>query len=293
MSPFLSRRALVIGTAAALAARPSWSADDGAPARLRDLEFSVGGRLGVAALDMESDRRIDYRSAHLFPMCSTYKILLVGAVLSKVDHGKDALDRSLNLTRADMKEDGQSARPALAQGGITLMEACSSALIDSDRNAANLLLATIGGPGALTLFARDLGDKTTHLDRTEPFIDEAMTGDARDTTSPAAMLNDLGQLLLGGALSPASRELLTRWMVESRTGRAKLRAGLPADWTVADRSGMGAEGTTNDIAVAWPPGRKPLLVSAYLTASAASLADRNGVLAEVGRLVAAELISRS
>ena len=293
MSPLLSRRAVMIGAVAALASRPSWSADGGIQARFRELESDVGGRLGVAALDMENDRRIDYRSASLFPMCSTYKVLLVGAVLSKVDHGKETLERPMTLTQADMLDYAPDAKQVLAKGRITIAEACISAILDSDKTAANLLLSSIGGPGALTLFARELGDKTTHLDRNEPFLDEAAPGDARDTTSPAAMLNNLGQLLLTDALSQRSRDLLIKWMVDCRTGQAKLRAGLPADWKIGDKTGIGAHGTNNDIAIAWPTGRKPLLISAFLTATEAPLASRNKVLAEVGRLIAAEMISGS
>jgi beta-lactamase class A len=293
MTLILSRRSLMIGASLAAVCRPIWAAGTGVPDRLRELEASVGGRLGVAALDMESDRRIDYRSANLFPVCSTYKLLLVGAVLGRVDRGREQLDRAIKFGQADMQDYAPNAKIFLPKGEMTVAEACAGTMIDSDNTMANLLLSSIGGAGALTLFARELGDKTTHLDRAEPFVNEATPGDARDTTSPAAMLNDLGVLLLQNALSQQSRDLLADWMVKSHTGQAKLRAGLPADWKVGDKSGMGEHGSTNNIAIAWPPGRKPLLISAYLTESDASLAERNKALSEVAKLVAAELVSGS
>src|SRR5579859_3133886 len=188
MPPILSRRRLMIGASLVpLAGRVVFAAEGGIQDRLREVESGVGGRLGIAALDMESDRRIDYRSASLFPMCSTFKLLLAGAVLSKVDHGKEQLDRAIPLTKADILEYAPSAKTLLPKGQMTVSEAVTGALVDSDNTAANLLLSSIGGPGALTLFARTLGDRTTHLDRIEPFLNEAAPGDARDTTSPSAM----------------------------------------------------------------------------------------------------------
>jgi beta-lactamase class A len=294
MPPILSRRSLLIGVSLALASRPLLAgAEEGLQDRLRDLEATLGGRLGIAALDMETDRRVDYRSSNLFPLCSTVKLLLVGAVLARIDRGQEALDRAIPLTQADLLDYAPEARILLPKGKITVAEACAGAIIDSDNSCANLLLASIGGPGALTLFARSLGDLTTHLDRIEPFLNEATPGDARDTTSPAAMLNDLGVLLLQDALGKNSRDRLTDWLVKSHTGADKLRAGLPSDWTVGDKSGAGEHGTSGDVAIAWPPGRKPLLVSVYLTESTAAPAERDKALADIARLVANELVSGS
>ena len=292
MVPMVSRRGLLIGASMALVA-PRVRAAGSVQESLRELEANVGGRLGVAALDMASDRRVDYRSGNLFPLCSTYKLLLAGAVLARIDHGKEQLDRAIPLTEADMLDYAPQAKQVLSKGKITVLEALAGAIVDSDNTAANLLLNSIGGPGALTLYTRELGDKTTHLDRIEPFLNEAMAGDARDTTSPAAMLNDLGVLLLQNALTPFSRDLLTDLLVKSHTGAAKLRAGLPIPWKVGDKSGMGEHGSSCDVAIAWPPGRQPLLIAAYLTDCSAPLADRNKVLSETARLVAAELVSGS
>jgi len=290
---FPSRRSLLIGASLALASSRLPAAEGTIQDRLRELEGTIGGRLGVAALDMESDRRIDYRSASLFPMCSTFKLLLAGAVLSKVDHDKEQLDREIPLTKADILDYAPQAKLLLPKGHMTVSEALAAAMIDSDNTAANLLLASIGGPGALTLFARTLGDKSTHLDRIEPFLNEAMPGDARDTTTPAAMLNDLGMLLLEDALSQKSRDLLSGWMVACRTGANKLRAGMPAEWKIGDKTGQGERGAISDVAIAWPPGRKPLLIAAYLADSPSLLADRNKAMEDIARLVVTELVSGS
>ena len=170
--------------------------------------------------------------------------------------------------------------------GMTVLRLCEAAVTLGDNTAGNLLLASFGGPAALTAYARSLGDTTTRLDRTEPELGEATPGDPRDTTTPAAMLEDLRKIVLGNALSEPSREQLTAWLVGNRTGDNRLRAGLPETWLVADRTGTGQNGATNDVAVVWPSNRGPIVICSFFAESSASLEDRNGVLEAIGRLVA-------
>lgn len=170
------------------------------------------------------------------------------------------------------------------EGGMTLGEICKAALTLSDNTAANLMLESIGGPARLTQFARALGDDVTRLDRIEPELNEAKPGDPRDTTTPAAMLDDLRKIVLGDALSAQSRHQMTDWMVANKTGDRRLRAGIPRDWHVGDKTGSGGNAQTNDIAVIWPPGRGPIIVTVYFADSPASDDARDSVLAHVGRL---------
>lgn len=256
-----------------------------AAARLGALEARAHGRLGVAAIDTGSGRRVDYRSAEPFPMCSTFKVLLSAAVLRRVDRGEERLDRRITFTQADLLEYAPVVRGRLEEGALPVGTLCAAAIEVSDNVAANLLLNAIGGPAALTAFARSLGDEKTRLDRTEPALNSAIPDDPRDTTTPAVILDDLQCLLLGGQLSPRSARQLEAWMAASVTGAGRLRAGVPADWPVAHKTGTGEHGTTNDVALVRPPGRPPILVSAYLTGSDLAAADRDAVLAEVARIV--------
>jgi beta-lactamase class A len=157
----------------------------------------------------------------------------------------------------------------------------------SDNTAGNLLLASFGGPAGLTRYARSLGDEATRLDRIELELNEATPGDPRDTTTPAAMTENLRRLVLGDALSAASRGKLTHWLVGNTTGGSRLRAGFPRGWRVGDKTGSGNHGVTNDVAIAWPPDGQPLIVSAYYAESPADASARNAVLAEVARIVTA------
>ena len=168
---------------------------------------------------------------------------------------------------------------------MTLAELCEAAMTRSDNTAGNLILRSLGGPAFATAFARSLGDKMTRLDRWETDLNEATPGDPRDTTTPSAMAPLLRKLLLEKQLSRKSREQLIAWLVANTTGDARLRAGLPSDRRIADKTGTGERGTANDIAAIWPPQRKPFVVSVFVTDTKASLAVRNAKIASIGREV--------
>ena len=276
-----TRRGAIAGAAAVLVAEPAF----GAPDHFSLLEQHLGGRLGVAALDTAGGARLGHRAGEPFPMCSTFKLLAVGAVLSRIDQGRERLDRFVAYGEADLLDYAPVTGAQVKAGGLSLDALCQAAIELSDNTAANLILREIGGPAAVTAFARSLGDSVTRLDRNEPSLNAAIPGDPRDTTTPIAMLADLRALSLGGVLTPGSRERLNGWLRGCQTGKARLRAGFPAGWRVGDKTGTGVNGTANDIAVAWAPGG-PILIACYLTgAVSASDAARDAVHAEVARIV--------
>ncbi len=255
---------------------------------VRAAEAEGGGRLGVAVLDTETGKRFAWRGEERFPLASTFKFVLAGAVLAQVDRGLERLDRRIPISASDLVEHAPVTGKHLETEGLTVSELCEATMVWSDNPAANLLLPLVGGPAGLTGFARGLGDDRFRLDRAETALNEATPGDPRDTTAPVAMLGDLDRLLLGTALSPASRARLAGWLVGCRTGDRKIRAGLPAGWRCGDKTG-GGHGTNNDIAIIWPPGRRPVLVAGYLTETTAPLDARNDAFAAMGRAVAEAL----
>jgi beta-lactamase class A len=196
--------------------------------RLRELEKKARGRLGVAVLDTGSNKTLGHKDDERFPMCSTFKFVLAGAILARVDKGQEHLDRRIAFTKADLLEYAPVATARLGEGSLSVVELCDASVTISDNTAANLLLASVGGPEGLTTFIRSLGDKVTRLDRNEPTLNEATPGDPRDTTTPTAMVGTLKELVLGNALSAKSREMLTNWLLGDTRGRARLRAGVGA-----------------------------------------------------------------
>ena len=177
--------------------------------------------------------------------------------------------------------------PTRQPAGMTMEELCAAAITQSDNTAANLMLASFGGPVALTNWLRTLGDKATRLDRIEPDLNEAAPGDPRDGTTPRAMAYTLQRILLGNVLSKASESLLIGWLTANTTGDARLRAGMPAGWRVGDKTGTGSNGATSDVAIVWRPERPPVIIAAYLVDTKAPIEERNRALADVGRAAAA------
>lgn len=285
----MNRRNLLKGSvlaATALATRPISSlaaATENATSRLTTLERKHGGRLGVAVLDTGSGHRISHRGDERFLICSTFKLLLAAAVLGRVDRGEEQLDRRIVFDKDAVLDwapvTGLNAGPP----GMTVQDLCEAAVLMSDNTAANLLLKIIGGPAGLTAYARSLGDEKTRLDHLES-LNNKQKGE-QDTTTPWSMLDDMQKVLLGDALSGASRERLSSWLMLNQTGAQTLRAGLPSDWRVGDKTGA-ATHANNDIAVVWPPRREPLLVAAYYMAEKIDAAERKSVLANVGRIIA-------
>ena len=283
---------LWLGVVIFAALTPGWAAQNEAPRskieRLSGIEQRVGGRLGVATLDTATGRHFEYRATERFPICSTFKFLAAAAVLGQCDQKKQRLDRLVSYGQADLLEYAPVTRQHLAEGGMPLGELCAAAIAYSDNTAGNLLLQTIGGPGELTRYLRSLGDETTRLDRNEPSLNTAIKGDVRDTTTPASMLHDMERLLIRDALSTGAKQQLETWLLANTTGAKRLRAGLPNNWRIGDKTGTGENGATNDIAIVWPPDRAPILVTAFLVESTVSSADREAAIADVARLIAAE-----
>ena len=247
-----------------------------------------GGRLGVAALDTATGRRIGFDADSRYAMASTFKVPLVAAVLAAVDRGALSLDAPIRFGPDDLQAYAPVVRANLTGGSLTLRQLCAAAVEVSDNSAANLLLARIGGPAGLTDFMRRTGDPVTRLDRIEPDLNENVAG-PRDTTTPSAMVGLMRALLVGDVLAPASRALLIGWMETASTGRERLRAGFPNGWRAGDKTGTGARGSVNDIAIAWPPGRAPILIASYQDGGTAAATVRNLAHAQVARLVAARL----
>lgn len=248
----------------------------------RRLEQAVAGRLGVAVLDTGTGNTWGYRQDERFALCSTFKWLAASLVLSRVDAGQEQLQRLVRFDAGQLVANSPTTRQKVAQG-MTVGELCEAAVTLSDNTAGNLLVAASGGPPAVTAHARSLGDAQTRLDRIEPGLNEGTPGDPRDTTTPGAMVQALRSAALGNALSPASRQQLVTWLRATQTGVHRFRAGLPAGWTLGSKTGTGERGTTNEVALVWPPGRPPLVVAAYLTQTRASMERREQTLAAVAR----------
>jgi beta-lactamase class A len=261
-------------------------APDSITRSLNELERRIGGRVGVELLDTTTGAHVSHRCNERFAMCSTFKWVLVAVVLQLVDSKKLTLSQRIEYSHKDLLEYSPVTRQHVENGTMTLEELAEAALTVSDNTAANLLLDRIGGTTGFNRFLREHGDRVTRLDRNEPTLNMNDSGDPRDTTTPAAMVETMRTLLTTAVLTDSSRKRLLDWMVASQTGVKRLRAGLPKTWRVGDKTGSGMHGAVNDVAIAWPPNRSPVLMAVYLSESTASQDTLASAHAEIGRLVA-------
>lgn len=299
-----SRRTLLAwGAGAALTASLSAGGSGSASAatstavaqRLAELERAHSARLGVHAHDTATGRTVGYRARERFPLCSVFKTLAVAAVLRDLDRDGEFLAKRIRYTGQEVTGAGHTpitGKPENLAGGMTVAELSDAAIRFSDNAAANLLLRELGGPTAVTRFARSIGDATTRLDRWEPDLNTAEPWRITDTTTPHAIGRTYERLTLGTALAPADRRRLTDWLLGNTTGGERLRAGLPPAWAVADKTGGGAYGTNNDVAVAWPPGRPPLVIAVLTTRSHRDAPADNLLIARTAEVVSAALAGR-
>jgi len=251
------------------------------------IEKSIEGRLGVTLFHARTNEQLAYRAEERFPLCSTFKLLAAAAILGRVDAGKEKLSRRVIFGGEDLVEYSPVTGKRADGEGMTMAELCEAAMTLSDNTAGNLILASLGGPGAITEFARSLGDPVTRLDRIETALNEATPGDPRDTTTPAVMVSNVRKLVLGSALKTDSRKQLVNWLLANKTGDTRLRAELPPGWRVGDKTGTGEHGSTNDVGVIWTAQNAPIVVAAYLTETSAAIEKRNAALAAVGKAIAA------
>lgn len=256
-------------------------------AEIAGIQERVGGRVGACVLDTQSQLELAFNARERFAMCSTFKLLLAAAMLRRVDAGTLALDHKLPLRPQDMISHAPVTSAHLHEGSMSVRDLCAATVTVSDNPAANILLAAIDGPAGLTQFMRSIGDRVTRLDRTELELNTNLPGDPRDTTTPQAIANSMEKLLLGDVLSTQSRLQLIAWLRQSTTGMRRLRAGLPVDWKVGDKTGTGANGATNDVMIAWPPGRSAVVAAVYLSESTQPVSALEQVHAAIGRLLAA------
>ncbi len=249
-----------------------------------EVEAELGGRVGVLLQQSGETPAAGYRADERFPMTSTFKALACGAALSRSDAGEQDLGAIIKYGPGDLVTYSPVTEKHVGVG-MTLGDLCHATITLSDNTAGNLVLDSVGGPSGFTAFMREIGDEVTRLDRWEPDLNEALPGDARDTTTPRAVVTTLDRLLLGDVLSQASRTQLEEWMIADQVADKLIRASLPEGWIIGDKTGAGERGSRSIISIIRPPQGKPWLAGIYLTGSGADMDERNKAVATVGAAI--------
>jgi len=260
-------------------------ANDRIVAAAERIEKQLDARVGLAIYAPADGSWWLYNADQRFPMASTFKVLACAALLAS-----DVADSPTMLVQ-ELQDYSPATKDMVGQL-VSPYQLCDATMRTSDNTAANLVLDAIGGPPAVTQFVRGLGDETTRLDRMEPDLNEGTPGDPRDTTTPQAIARTLHVLILGDALPAPKRSVLTGWMRSNEGGGPLLRAGVPQDWIVADRTGAGSNGTRGVVAVLWPAEAPPIVAAIFITQTTASMELRNAAIAALGRAITDAVAAR-
>jgi beta-lactamase class A len=259
--------------------------------RFAGVEQQHQARLGVFTIDTGSGKSVGYRRDERFPMLSTFKTLACAALLREHPLDTGYFDQIIHFTAADVAAaEGSAVTGTRIESGMSVSELCDAAITKSDNAAGNELLKLLGGPQGLTRFVRSIGDQVTRLDRWEPVLNNAIPGDEQDTTTPAAIAADYRAITVGDALAVPERQQLTAWLLASSTGGSRIRAGLPTDWKTGDKTGTGAYGSANDVAITWPTGSPAPIVIAVLTTHSTSGAQADNPLVAEAATIGVEML---
>ncbi len=266
-----------------LSSRAFAQTTDNAAGQFAELEAKFGARLGLFALDTASGTHVIYRENERFPLLSTFKVMAAAAILKRSEREPNLLGQRIGYSKSNLVTYSPITEKHLADG-MTVAQLCAAAIQYSDNTAGNLLLRLLGGPKALTRFARSTSNNSFRLDRWETALNTAIPNDPRDTATPEAMARSLRNFTVGNALSPTSRAQLIEWLVGNTTGDKRIRAAVLSDWRIGDKTGSGDYGTANDIAVIFPPNRAPIILAIYTTHNYADAKRNDELIVEAARI---------
>ncbi|WP_396653001.1 class A beta-lactamase [Metabacillus arenae] len=250
--------------------------------KFAQLESEFDARLGVYAIDTGTNQTVAYRPDERFGYTSTFKALAAGAVLQQ--NSIEELSKIITYKEDDLVTYSPITEKHV-DTGMTLREICEAAIRYSDNTAGNLLLKELGGPSGFEQAMRQIGDDVIKADRFEPYLNEAVPGDSRDTITPKALAASLGVFAVNDLLPTDKREIFTEWLGGNATGDTLIRAGMPEDWKVGDKSGAGGYGTRNDIAVVWPPNREPIVIAILSSRDKEDATYNDELIAQAAKVV--------
>jgi beta-lactamase class A len=256
---------------------------------VEELSAKVQGRIGVAAMLIETGETIGYRADERFPMQSVYKFPIGMATLYLVDQGVLRLDKPITVSKADVAPPHlySPLREKNPDGTIVpLRTLVTYAVSESDNVASDILLRLAGGGSSVTNYLRSLGVAGIVVKNSEREIQASDSVQYANWATPTEMVKLLRQFQVGKGLSVDSRALLMRAMTDSPTGLKRLKGNLPPGTLVAHKTGTssaknGIVAATNDVGIITLPNGQHLAVAVFVADAKADLATREGAIAQL------------
>jgi beta-lactamase class A len=258
------------------------------------------GRVGAAAMLLESGESAELNGDDHFVMHSVYKVPIAMAVLQRVDKGGLKLEKMVKIEKKDFVRKGMGSplRDQYPEGTqLPLTELLRYAVSESDGSASDVLMNLIGGAGSVMAFLKEIGVSGINVVNMEKEIGRDWQTQYENWATPKAAVQLLAALEAGHGLSVENRTLLLKLMTESTPGARRIKGQLPAEAIVVHKTGTGGTrdgitSATNDIGIITLPDGKHLVLAVFVTDSAASDAERDDVIARIAKAAWDALVKR-
>ena len=260
--------------------------------QIAEIVQSAQGRVGASAELLETGRSlVSFHAGEHFPMQSVYKLPIAMAALRQVDRGVLRLDAEIRVDKSEYipKSSHSPLRDAHPNGAtVTLRELIRLAVSESDGTASDVLLRLMGGSQGVMVFLRDIGIHDVQVRDTEKRMAEDHAAQYKNWATPDGALTVLRDLFESSVLSPASRDLLLRFMTETTTFPTRIKGLLPPNAVVAHKTGSsgtsnGVTAATNDIGIVTLPDGRHMAIAVFVSDSKADDATRDRVIARIAR----------
>ena len=259
---------------------------------MASIAAATHGPVGAAVAIVEGGKVVALHGEQHFPMQSVYKLPIGMALLHQVDLGKLSLSQQVRITKAELPlaPHYSPIRDKYPNGtSMTVSELLGEMITVSDNTATDILLERIGGPAQVTAYLRGLGIRNIVVATSEQAMAQNETVQQyRNWATPDAMVSLLRILQQGKGLSAASRGLLLKLMISTKTGPHQIKGLLPAGTIVAHKTGSsgivnGLTRAINDAGLVTLPDGRHLAVVVFVSDTRADTATQEAVIAKIAR----------
>ena len=261
--------------------------------QIEQIAADAKGRVGVAAVVLETGESVVLNAKERFPMQSVYKFPIGMAILRQIDAGKIKLDQPIQVKKSDfvkktMRSPLRDANPNGAN--VTVGELLRLAVSESDGTASDVLLDLAGGAAGVGKYFKEIEVGEMIVANPEKEIGADWETQYRNWASPDGAIQLLRALHERRGLSEASRARLIKLMTETPTGLNRLKKLLPEGTIVAHKTGTsgsrnGVTAATNDIGIVTLPNGKHFAIAVFVSDSPADEATREAVIAKIAKAV--------
>jgi beta-lactamase class A len=261
------------------------------------------GKVGVAAVVIETGEAAFLNEKEAFPMQSVYKLPISMAVIEQVRLEKLGLDEKIAFTKDDMVRAGQASvvRDKNPNGAeYTIRELIRLALVESDGTASDVLMRVAGGAEEIQAYLTQIGVRDIKVLNTEKELGADQQLQYKNSATPMAAADLLKFLDSSYKLKTplpdlkpedaVGEALILKYMNDAVTGPKRLRGGLPAKTILPHKTGTsgtrdGVTAATNDIGVIYLPNGRHVAIAVFVSDSPADEKTREAVIARIAKAV--------